>query len=201
MPVDKNLYLNIISFINGTNNSFPQIKEIVFFFKDHLVWSGLEQEDIRVLYRFLIKILAINNPDPDSIQSDFIAINKYFSPFLFSLSLNLFLYNYLALLFFSPLNPISTWWSSATSSAACTFPPSNSMERNAPRPSSSLLLHLLVIFSLPFSISLLLIFWTIFPCHPSNSFSPLPCVAAFFNQLPLNKHLNDKTKGERRAIF
>ena len=83
MPVDKNLYLNIISFINGTNNSFPQIKEIVFFFKDHLVWSGLEQEDIRVLYRFLIKILAINNPDPDSIQSDFIAINKYFFPFLF----------------------------------------------------------------------------------------------------------------------
>lgn len=73
MPVDKNVYLRIICFINLTSNRFSQIKEIVFLFKDQLVWSGLEQEDIRVFYHFLNKFIT-----PEGEQY---SVNEYF-PFV-----------------------------------------------------------------------------------------------------------------------
>ena len=57
-------------FINLTNNTFPQIRETIFMYKDHLVWSGLEQDDIRVLYKFIVNFLNT----PSSI--DIIPINR-----------------------------------------------------------------------------------------------------------------------------
>ena len=71
MPVDKNVYLRIICFNNLTNNSFPQIKETVFLYRDQLVWSGLEQEEIRVFYHFITKFII---PDGESY-----AVNEFIS--------------------------------------------------------------------------------------------------------------------------
>eukprot|EP00051_Salpingoeca_urceolata_P028116 m.485073 g.485073 ORF g.485073 m.485073 type:complete len:490 (+) comp23651_c0_seq1:273-1742(+) len=53
LPLDKNTYLRIQSFINLTEETFPQIKYTVFLFNDHLVWSGLEQGDMRILFKYL----------------------------------------------------------------------------------------------------------------------------------------------------
>ena len=73
MPVDKNVYLRIICFNNLTSNRFAQISEIVFFFKDQLVWSGLEQDDIRIFYHFMSKFVM-----PEGEQY---SVNEFF-PFM-----------------------------------------------------------------------------------------------------------------------
>eukprot|EP00117_Sycon_ciliatum_P024142 scpid48332/ scgid20331/ Vacuolar fusion protein CCZ1 homolog len=53
LPLDKNVFLRVQSFINLLESSFSRIKHTVFMFTDQLVWSGLEQEDMRVLYKYL----------------------------------------------------------------------------------------------------------------------------------------------------
>ncbi|KAK2189620.1 hypothetical protein NP493_101g07016 [Ridgeia piscesae] len=53
LPLDKNTYLRIQCFINQIEAAFPQIKYTAFLYNDQVVWSGLEQEDMRVIYRYL----------------------------------------------------------------------------------------------------------------------------------------------------
>ncbi|KJE98104.1 hypothetical protein, variant [Capsaspora owczarzaki ATCC 30864] len=53
MPLDKNTYLRVQCFVNLTETTFPQIKHTVFLHNEHLIWSGLEQDDMRTLYRLL----------------------------------------------------------------------------------------------------------------------------------------------------
>ncbi|ELT94377.1 hypothetical protein CAPTEDRAFT_170709 [Capitella teleta] len=53
LPLDKNTYLRIQCFINLLEAQFPRVKYTAFLFNDQLVWSGLEQEDMRVLYAYL----------------------------------------------------------------------------------------------------------------------------------------------------
>ena len=69
MPVDKNVYLRIISFNNLIGNTFGQIRETVFLYRDQLLWSGLEQDDIQVLYHFINRfvICEVEQPTQDFI--------------------------------------------------------------------------------------------------------------------------------------
>eukprot|EP01117_Protostelium_nocturnum_P014528 TRINITY_DN5536_c0_g1_i1.p1 TRINITY_DN5536_c0_g1~~TRINITY_DN5536_c0_g1_i1.p1 ORF type:complete len:476 (+),score=147.88 TRINITY_DN5536_c0_g1_i1:136-1563(+) len=53
LPVDRNVYLGVQTFVQSVENTFPCIKQTFFLQEDHLVWSGLEQEDMRVVYSFL----------------------------------------------------------------------------------------------------------------------------------------------------
>eukprot|EP00037_Helgoeca_nana_P007268 m.66397 g.66397 ORF g.66397 m.66397 type:complete len:480 (+) comp18072_c0_seq1:267-1706(+) len=53
LPLDKNTFLKVQSFVNMTESKFPSIHYTVFIYHDHLIWSGLEQEDMRVLYKYL----------------------------------------------------------------------------------------------------------------------------------------------------
>lgn len=53
LPLDKNTYLRIQCFINLVEASFVQIKYTAFLYNNQLVWSGLEQDDMRVLYKYL----------------------------------------------------------------------------------------------------------------------------------------------------
>eukprot|EP01130_Rhizamoeba_saxonica_P001631 TRINITY_DN1150_c0_g1_i3.p1 TRINITY_DN1150_c0_g1~~TRINITY_DN1150_c0_g1_i3.p1 ORF type:complete len:437 (+),score=63.14 TRINITY_DN1150_c0_g1_i3:196-1506(+) len=53
LPVNKNVYLRILSLINYSEQTFDQIKYSTLMYKDSLVWSGLEQDDMRTMYRFL----------------------------------------------------------------------------------------------------------------------------------------------------
>mmetsp|Transcript_7492 Transcript_7492/g.31726 ORF Transcript_7492/g.31726 Transcript_7492/m.31726 type:complete len:450 (+) Transcript_7492:94-1443(+) len=75
LPVDKNVYLRIVSCVNLINNTFPQVRECVFLFKDHLVWSGLEQEDIRVLFRFLRLHMGLKDSQVPATKC-FLDLNK-----------------------------------------------------------------------------------------------------------------------------
>lgn len=53
MPLDKNTYLRVQCFINLLEATFPAVKYTAFLYNDQLVWSGLEQDDMRVMYKYL----------------------------------------------------------------------------------------------------------------------------------------------------
>uniref|UniRef100_K1PLK1 Uncharacterized protein n=1 Tax=Magallana gigas TaxID=29159 RepID=K1PLK1_MAGGI len=57
MPLDKNTYLHVQCFINLLEASFSSIKYTAFLYNDQLVWSGLDQEDMRIIYKYLITSL------------------------------------------------------------------------------------------------------------------------------------------------
>jgi len=62
LPVNKNVYLRIQSFINLTENTFDQaIVYSTLLYKDNLVWSGLDQEDMRTFYKYLMTELKKHN--------------------------------------------------------------------------------------------------------------------------------------------
>jgi len=51
LPLNKNVYLAVQRFVNTLENKYSAICDTTVLFKDHLVWSGLDQDDIRVLYK------------------------------------------------------------------------------------------------------------------------------------------------------
>ncbi|XP_041362737.1 vacuolar fusion protein CCZ1 homolog [Gigantopelta aegis] len=53
LPLDKNTYLRIQCFINQLEATFPSVKYTAFLYNDQLVWSGLEQDDMRIMYKYL----------------------------------------------------------------------------------------------------------------------------------------------------
>jgi hypothetical protein len=53
LPLDKHTFLKIQSFVNLVEQTFSQIKYTAFLYTDQLVWSELEQEDMRVVYKYL----------------------------------------------------------------------------------------------------------------------------------------------------
>lgn len=65
LPLDKISYLRLQCFINQMEMIFPQIRYSVVLYNNHLVWSGLEQEDMRILYYYLTASLlpAITEQD------------------------------------------------------------------------------------------------------------------------------------------
>ena len=62
--MDKTLYLRVQSFINSTENAFYDITYSCFLYNYHLVWSGLEQDDLRTLYRYLTTGFNEGSTDP-----------------------------------------------------------------------------------------------------------------------------------------
>ncbi|XP_059170068.1 vacuolar fusion protein CCZ1 homolog isoform X2 [Physella acuta] len=57
LPLDKNTYLRIQCFINSLEATFPFLKYTAFLYNEKLVWSGLEQEDMRIMYKYLTSSL------------------------------------------------------------------------------------------------------------------------------------------------
>ncbi|XP_060572399.1 vacuolar fusion protein CCZ1 homolog [Ruditapes philippinarum] len=53
LPLDKNTYLKVQCFINILESTFPGVKYTAFLYNDQLVWSGLEQDDMRIMYKYL----------------------------------------------------------------------------------------------------------------------------------------------------
>lgn len=53
LPLDKNTYLQVQCFINVLESTFPSVKYTAFLYNDQLVWSGLEQDDMRIMYKYL----------------------------------------------------------------------------------------------------------------------------------------------------
>lgn len=53
LPLERYSFLKILCFINQIEEKFSYIKYSIFLYNDQLVWSGLEPEDMQVLYQHL----------------------------------------------------------------------------------------------------------------------------------------------------
>jgi len=65
LPVDKNVYLRIQNFIHITEDTFPRLHYAAFLYREHLVWSGLEQDDIRIMYSYIVNQVHTLTPSSD----------------------------------------------------------------------------------------------------------------------------------------
>ncbi|XP_021927483.1 vacuolar fusion protein CCZ1 homolog isoform X2 [Zootermopsis nevadensis] len=57
LPLDKQTFLHVQCFVNLIEATFAQVKYTAFLYNDQLVWSGLEPEDMQVVYRYLVTSL------------------------------------------------------------------------------------------------------------------------------------------------
>ncbi|XP_013787022.1 vacuolar fusion protein CCZ1 homolog, partial [Limulus polyphemus] len=53
LPLDKYAFLKVQCFVNLLEANFSHIKYTAFLYNDQLVWSGLEQDNMQVLYMYL----------------------------------------------------------------------------------------------------------------------------------------------------
>ncbi|KAL5473104.1 hypothetical protein EMCRGX_G027549 [Ephydatia muelleri] len=68
LPLDKIMYLKVHSFVNLIETTFRNILHSVFLYGDQLVWSGLEQDDTKIFYQYLLGWLF-----PSQLGSDYLA--------------------------------------------------------------------------------------------------------------------------------
>nr|XP_033819906.1 vacuolar fusion protein CCZ1 homolog isoform X5 [Geotrypetes seraphini] len=69
-PLDKMTYLKIQSFINRMEESLSIVKYTTFLYNDQLIWSGLEQDDMRILYKYLTTSLFPRHIEPELAGRD-----------------------------------------------------------------------------------------------------------------------------------
>ncbi|XP_028700971.2 vacuolar fusion protein CCZ1 homolog B isoform X5 [Macaca mulatta] len=69
-PLDKMTYLKIQSFINRVEESLNIVKYTAFLYNDQLIWSGLEQDDMRILYKYLTTSLFPRHMEPELAGRD-----------------------------------------------------------------------------------------------------------------------------------
>lgn len=59
LPVDKHVYLQLHRLVSEVEDRYREsVLATTVLYADHLVWSGLEQQDVRVLYKMLISHLG-----------------------------------------------------------------------------------------------------------------------------------------------
>ncbi|KAK9709082.1 Intu longin-like domain 2 [Popillia japonica] len=56
LPLDKQNFLNVQCFLNEVECDNPLIDSTLFMFNDHVIWSGLEPDDLQTLYQYLVHI-------------------------------------------------------------------------------------------------------------------------------------------------
>ncbi|GCC28059.1 hypothetical protein chiPu_0006485 [Chiloscyllium punctatum] len=69
-PLDKMTYLKIQSFVNRMEESLDLVKYTAFLYNEQLIWSGLEQDDMRILYKYLTTSLFPRHLEPELIGRD-----------------------------------------------------------------------------------------------------------------------------------
>ncbi|KAF2883661.1 hypothetical protein ILUMI_22533 [Ignelater luminosus] len=57
LPLDKQNFLNVQCFINSLECNYPMIRYVSFLFNDSLIWSGIEPNDMQIIYQYLIGTL------------------------------------------------------------------------------------------------------------------------------------------------
>ncbi|XP_075220810.1 vacuolar fusion protein CCZ1 isoform X2 [Lycorma delicatula] len=58
LPLDKNTFLHVQCFVNQVESTFSANVEFsIFLYNEQLIWSGLEPEDLQVVFRYLVNSL------------------------------------------------------------------------------------------------------------------------------------------------
>eukprot|EP01133_Synstelium_polycarpum_P005960 gene5960-6903_t len=63
LPVDKNVYLKMLGMVNGAEialqSTLPSFRFAALFYKDNLLWSSLQQNQIRTLNNYLVQLVKV----------------------------------------------------------------------------------------------------------------------------------------------
>jgi len=68
LPIDTNSYLCCQRFINSLQHRHPQVLYTTILFKDSLIHSGVNKEDTKVLYHYLVNILFPTHLDFSDLE-------------------------------------------------------------------------------------------------------------------------------------
>ncbi|XP_030756051.1 vacuolar fusion protein CCZ1 homolog [Sitophilus oryzae] len=61
LPLDRQTFLKVQCFVNLLESSYGCIEEITFLYNEHVIWSGIEPNDMKVMYQYLIGMLLPAN--------------------------------------------------------------------------------------------------------------------------------------------
>ncbi|KAK6625709.1 hypothetical protein RUM43_006008 [Polyplax serrata] len=65
LPLGKEPFLHILSFINMIEAKFKCIKYCTFLYNDQLIWSGINSDDMQIIYSYLVSTLLPSYVDID----------------------------------------------------------------------------------------------------------------------------------------
>ncbi|XP_022920945.1 vacuolar fusion protein CCZ1 homolog [Onthophagus taurus] len=57
LPLDTQNFLNVQCFVNEMECEYPIINHTLFMYNEHVIWSGIEPEEMQTLYQYLVNIL------------------------------------------------------------------------------------------------------------------------------------------------
>lgn len=66
MSLDRNMYLRIQCLLNYIEEKVDIVERVVVMHNDQLIWSGLEQEDMSLIYTYLRELVLNNLPSSGS---------------------------------------------------------------------------------------------------------------------------------------
>ncbi|KAG8319935.1 vacuolar fusion protein ccz1 [Homalodisca vitripennis] len=69
LPLDKQTFLHIQCFVNLLEASFPVVEFTAFLYNDRLIWSGLEPEDMQVVFHYLVYTLLPKFSETEAIPN------------------------------------------------------------------------------------------------------------------------------------
>ncbi|KAG5876889.1 hypothetical protein JTB14_003213 [Gonioctena quinquepunctata] len=65
LPLDKQTFLKVQCFINQLESNYSFISSSAFLYNDYLIWSGVEPDNMKVIYQYLIGSVLPANLDID----------------------------------------------------------------------------------------------------------------------------------------
>ncbi|XP_046680049.1 vacuolar fusion protein CCZ1 homolog isoform X2 [Homalodisca vitripennis] len=82
LPLDKQTFLHIQCFVNLLEASFPVVEFTAFLYNDRLIWSGLEPEDMQVVFHYLVYTLLPKFSETEAIPNGSVPTLSSYGRFL-----------------------------------------------------------------------------------------------------------------------
>ena len=81
MPLGRSMYLKVQCLLNYLEERVPIVEKVVVMHNDQVIWSGLEQQDISLIYNYLrdLVIKNVNIMSSSSAQSQSLNSAKFLS--------------------------------------------------------------------------------------------------------------------------
>ena len=66
MSLDRGMYLKIQCLLNLLEEKVPLVNKTIVMHQDQVIWSGLEQEDVALIYNYLKELVNTNTNNPST---------------------------------------------------------------------------------------------------------------------------------------
>ena len=69
MSLDRTMFLKTQSLLNLLEEKLPILDKTVIMYHDQVIWSGLDQEDISIIYNHLRELVLLNSNEYEPAHS------------------------------------------------------------------------------------------------------------------------------------